>query len=344
MQQPAAASSLESVVSGAGSSAAPRRTSRQSTGYAMVAGAYVVFGSIGALVNYASAPESMLLVLRFGIASIVLTILFVRRRTFAQFVQPGVPWRLLLMGVVDAASQLCFFVALRETGVATGMFLFYTGPIFVAVLAPLLARQKTDRVVWPALGLGFVGLAVILTPGIFGSSTRFSVLGIVCGVAAAILWALFMLIVKTLTTSVSSTGIVTVECWLDTLFLLPLALVQTLGSGYSITSKDLISGSVLAILCTVIAYVVFVEGVGLIRVQHSSILGYLEPVSAPIYALVLLGERPDVWTVVGGVLILAAGALVVVFGSADEEPEQMDEIGRSTIEVEGVETGVRASP
>ena len=38
-------------------------------GYGFVIAAYVIFGSIGALANYASAPESMLLVLRFAIAA-----------------------------------------------------------------------------------------------------------------------------------------------------------------------------------------------------------------------------------------------------------------------------------
>ncbi len=34
----------------------------------------------------------------------------------------------------------------------------------------------------------------------------------------------------------------------------------------------------------------YVEGLSRIRVEHASILGYLEPVSAPLYALLLLGE------------------------------------------------------
>ncbi len=62
------------------------------------------------------------------------------------------------------------------------------------------------------------------------------------------------------------------------------------------------------------------EGVGRIKVQHSSILGYLEPVSAPLYALLLLGQSISVWTVVGGALIAAAGLLVVLFGEREASP------------------------
>ena len=65
----------------------------------------------------------------------------------------------------------------------------------------------------------------------------------------------------------------------------------------------------------------YVEGVSRIRVEHASILGYLEPVSAPFYALLLLGEAPAATTIAGGALIVAAGVLVVVFGKPERRRE-----------------------
>ena len=47
---------------------------------------------------------------------------------------------------------------------------------------------------------------------------------------------------------------------------------------------------ILGVVCTALAYLMWTYGMGMIKVQHSSILGYLEPVSAPIYALLLLGQ------------------------------------------------------
>ena len=52
-----------------------------------------------------------------------------------------------------------------------------------------------------------------------------------------------------------------------------------------------------------------------VAVEHSSVLGYLEPVCAPLYALVLIGERPGAWALVGGALIIVAGLLLVLSGS-----------------------------
>jgi len=55
-------------------------------------------------------------------------------------------------------------------------------------------------------------------------------------------------------------------------------------------------------------------------VQHSSILGLITPVAAPMYAFVLLGQGIAAWTLAGGALILFAGALVVLYGGGEPEP------------------------
>ena len=223
------------------------------------------------------------------------------------------------MGVLDSGALICFFIALREAGVAAGMFLFFTGPVFVAVLAPRVTGQRTDRVVWPSLGLALAGLAAILMPAITGGGVHVSVVGVAFGVGGAVIWAFFMMVMKSLTHSVSSGALVLAECWLDCLFMVPLALVQTIGSGYSLTADDWVSGALLGVINTALVYWLFLVGVRRIRVQHASILGYLEPVTAPLYALLLLGEAPSGWTLIGGALILVAGVLVVIFGRPQEE-------------------------
>jgi len=123
---------------------------------------------------------------------------------------------------------------------------------------------------------------------------------------------------KDLTRRLNTISIVLTETILDTIIILPLALWQTVGAGYRLTGRDLLVGLVLGTVCTALAYTMWTEGVARVRVQHSSILGYLEPVSAPLYALLLLGERPGGWTLGGGALIIVAGALVIVFGEPEE--------------------------
>jgi drug/metabolite transporter (DMT)-like permease len=298
--------------------------SRAARGYLLVAGSFLVFGLIGVLVDWATAPESALLVVRFATAGLVLGVVFARRRPLAGAWTRGVWPRLLAMGVVDSAMLLLFFVAIRGTSVAIGMFLLFLAPVWVALLAPRVFRVPSERIVYPARAIALAGLAVILTPSLLGAGLKLSAAGVDAGLAAGLGYAAFQLIVKDLTKRVSAVTIVFVEVWLDALVLLPLALWQTVGVGYRLTSRDLVAGVILGVVCTALAYMMWTEGVGRIKVQHSAILGYLEPVSAPLYALLLLGQSISVWTVGGGALIVVAGLLVVLFGEREAPPPSLE--------------------
>jgi drug/metabolite transporter (DMT)-like permease len=283
-------------------------------GYGMVAFSYVVMGSIGALVLWADAPESMVLVLRMGLAFVALAIFFARPWMWREIRKPGVLKLLLLMAVIDSATLLLFFISMRLTNVAVGMFLLFLSPLWVALLAPLFLKQRTDRMVFPAFLVAMGGLAFIIVPPLTGEELHLSVWGIVTGLLAGVFLAGFMLCVSALRRTVRAATVVTCECALDTAFLMPLAIWQTYVVGDGLTSRDWIAGLILGVVCTAFTYMLWTEGVGHIPVQHVPILGYLEPLSAPLYALVLVGEWPSWTTMVGGLLIVGAGALVVLKG------------------------------
>jgi len=94
----------------------PIVTSRSASGYALVAGSFAIMGLIGTLVEWATAPESALLVMRFVVAGAALSAVFARRQPLAGARDRAVWPRLLLMGAIDAVSLLLFFVAIRENG------------------------------------------------------------------------------------------------------------------------------------------------------------------------------------------------------------------------------------
>ena len=223
------------------------------------------------------------------------------------------------MGAFDAAALLLYFVAIRETGVAIATFFLFIQPVWVALLAPRLLGSATERFVYVAIGLALGGLAVILGPG--GSSET------ACTSPSSVSWPASSAASATPASPWSSKGALagawraspwsSRECALDALFLLPLALWQTLGAGYSAHGRDLLVALVLGLVC----HGGRVHACGWracagCRVQHSAVLGFLTPVAAPIYALVLLGQTITGWTAAGGALILAAGILVVLRGQS----------------------------
>jgi len=293
---------------------------RRAIGYLSVGGASLIMGSIGVMVRYATVPASMLLVLRMAVGGVVVGFLFARAGAYADLRRPGVPRRLLVVGVIVSGNLLCYFLAIRYTDVAVAIFTSYMAPVYVAMLSPLLLKQPTERVVYGALALSLVGMGAILLPGLVERGAHLSSFGLTMGVVAGLLYGVFLILAKGLRAHVSQYTIVLSECVVTTVLVLPLGLYQTIGAGYHITMRDLVMAVMLGVFNTAVSFSLFQHGLRYIRVQHASILGYLEPVSAPVYALVFLSEVPSPWTVAGGALIIAAGVLVVALGKADEEP------------------------
>ncbi len=246
------------------------------------------------------------------------------------------------MAAIDSATLLLFFTSMRLTSVAVGMFLLFLSPLWVALLAPPILHQRTDRMVWPGLGLAMAGLAFVIVPPAIGTELKPSFWGILCGLASGIGLAGFMMMVSALRRrGLRSATIVIAEGTLDALFLLPLAVWQTWIVGSGLTWRDLLVGLVLGIVCTALAYMLLTEGMGFIPVQHVPILGYLEPLVAPLYAFLLVGEVPAGWTMLGGLLIIVAGVIVVLTGereaasAAPAAREPMLGPGRTTRESPG---------
>ncbi|HMK92106.1 MAG TPA: DMT family transporter [Thermoleophilia bacterium] len=291
---------------------------RDRLGYALATVSFLIWGSIGVLVRMTDMPASALIVARMSIAAAVVALLFARRPMLAELRDLKVARLLLVMGAFSAATLLMFFIALRLTDVAIAMFLLFTGPVYVALLAPRLLGQRADRVVYPAVAVAVAGMAVMLLPGLVGAH-KLSTIGVLCALATGLTYTGYALSTKLLTRTTRSVTIALSEMVLDTVILLPLAVWQLHASDFSMTLHDLWVVLVLALVCTAAPYVMFVESIRRIRVEHASILGYLEPVSAPFYALLLLGETTAATTIAGGVLIVAAGVLVVVFGSPEAE-------------------------
>ena len=289
------------------------------TGYAMVAASYLIIGLSGTLVTWATAPASLLLVLRYGIAVVAILIALGRPRRLKGLLQRDLWPRLLLMGFFDAVALLFYFYAIRETGVAIATIFLFIQPVWIAILAPRILGSRTERVVYVSIAIALVGLGIILAPAL-GGRLHVSTLGLLAGLLSGFAYAGFALLVKGLSQRMDSVAMVLTECALDGL-LLPLALWQTLSVGYALTHRDLLVALVLGLVCTALAYSLWMEGVRWVRMQHSAVLGFLSPVAAPLYALLLLGQSISVWTAAGGALILVAGILVVVRGEQDVETE-----------------------
>jgi len=284
----------------------------------MVGGSAVMFGATGAWVGMTDLPASTVICMRMALAAVMVALLGGAGRWLRQSQRPGVSRRLLALGLLDALQLYTFMLALRHLDVALAVFLSYMSPIYIALVAPRLLKQRTEPVVVAALVLAVSGIVVMLAPGLMDPALRVSTLGVALGLASGLLLAVFFLIAKTLSADVDGSTMLISNGVIVAAVMLPLALIQWAGAGFAFTVTDLWAVLALAVFSTALGGTVFLHGMRYIPVQHTSIVGLLEPASAPVFALVFLAERPSLWTLLGGALILVGAVLVVLFGAAEE--------------------------
>jgi len=108
-----------------------------------------------------------------------------------------------LRGVINMAAMLMFFTALSISPIAKVTALGFTAPIFMAILAVIVLGERFRIYRWSAIFLGFVGMLIILRPGLVVIDK-----GALLVIGSAVLWAVAMLIIKIQSRTESSLTIV----------------------------------------------------------------------------------------------------------------------------------------
>ena len=304
----------------AGSGAGAPLPDRRLRGYAEIGIASLILGTSASLIQISTMPSSLLVVLRMALAGIVLGVLFLKTGGIAEVRRSGHTRRLFVVGFVVALEMFFYFASIRLADVTVGVSLEYTAPVWVALAAPWVLRTRRQGIDMVAVAIAVGGMALILVPSLSLSAERGSVLGIACGLLAGMCFAAAMMIIKSCGTGIRGSTFALFFCFGSVVLLTPLAVWQTIASEYHLTWTDtwivIVSGLVYTALC----FSLFTDGIRFVRVEHAGILGYIEPVTSPFWAFLLVAEKPPWTTAAGGALIIAAGVLVIIFGKGESEP------------------------
>ncbi len=306
-------------IGGGGAAGAPL-ADRRLRGYTEIGVSSLILGTSGALLQISTMPASLLLVLRMGLAGVVLGLIFLLTGGIAEVRRSGQVRLLFVIGFVVAVEVLCFFLSIRLSNVAVGISLEYMSPVWVALVAPWVLHTPRERIDMIAVGVALAGMALILLPSFTASGSDNLILGVAFGLLAGMMFAGAMILTKKAGPGIRGTTFTLVH-WIGTVILItPLAAWQGATSDYSFTRTDVLIVLVMGLLFTAVCFSMFTDGIRFVRVEHAGILGYLEPVTAPFWALVLVGERPPLTTWLGGALIITAGIAVITLSKAPGEP------------------------
>ena len=297
---------------------------RSRTGYIELIVCGLLWGSIGVLVKEidVSAAVTVFFRLALGAASVVAVWALRGRLSELRIVRDR--GLVLAAGLILAFHWVVFFEAYKRLPVATTILIVYVGPILIAAAAPAVLGERLERSTIYALSLSVGGIALIAIP----SSGSGDALGFVAAAAAALSFAAVVLTLKRVSLEVPAQAIVAWQLGIAALAVSPFLLGAS-GEEIVRAAPTLLT---LGVLHTGVAGILYVGALQIIKAQHASILVYLEPVTAVLWAWGVLGERPELATLAGGLLIIGAGLIIVIPGLRAVAPAAMPEPVRTRAE------------
>jgi drug/metabolite transporter (DMT)-like permease len=225
-------------------------------------------------------------------------------------------WRLVLSGVLLALHWITFFESIKLTTVAVALAVLYLGPIAASILSGPILGERVTRRQWVALAIAAGGTLLVIQPWARNSEEGGSVVtveGIAVAALSAALLAAAMLVGKPVAEDIGGLTMAIGELLVASVLLAP-ATYQAVTQ----YSDYIVNFVVLGAVFTGFAGYVYWEAMRHLPVAAVSVIMYIEPATAVLWAAAFLDEIPNLTTWLGVAFVIAGGA-VAATTTADTE-------------------------
>lgn len=214
------------------------------------------------------------------------------------------------IGSVAAFTVMTYFFVLSTTltAAANAILLQYTSPLWVFALSPLLLGERAQRRDALALAAALLGVAVI-----FAGHGAAQVLPLLLGLVSGMGYGLLTIALRGLR-SVSPLLVVALNFAGSGILLLP---AVALWGELLLTPRQWALIALFSIVQFATPYVIFSWSLRYIEAHRASLILLLEAVLNPLLTWLIVGERVPAPTLLGGPLILASVAWLILARRGD---------------------------
>lgn len=252
--------------------------------------AALVWSTAGVLVKLLHQDAFTILFYRSSYAGLLFLAVF--RKEAMQFDR-----RAFLISIFYAPLLICFVSSTKLTTAANAIFLQYIAPAIVLIIEPKLLGTKMKRYNLVTVVACLLGLSFFLFEQ---KGTGHHWLGDGLALMSGFFLAGLILSLRFSNRSEQMSGILWGNLWV-VLVTLP----AFLKSGPA-TLDDHLMLAFLGFVQIGLGYLLFTYGQRRIPALESSLISMLEPILNPIWVLLWYGEKPALWSLIGGAVILTA--------------------------------------
>ncbi len=221
----------------------------------------------------------------------------------------------VIMGALSMSGTTVLFVfANKLTTAANAIVLQYTAPIFVVVISIIFFGKRPKPLDLAAVFAVFIGMALFFLDQLHADAMLGNILACLSGITFA---GVFLM---NKSPNAKPEEAVLLGHLINAAIGIPFA-------AESVTFEPAAWGAIalLGIFQFGLAYVLFSIGIKLTQPISASLIATLEPLLNPIWVLLLTGEAPGVWALIGGVIVIVT---VAIYNIQDSKRSRVDLIKR----------------
>jgi len=211
--------------------------------------------------------------------------------------------KLFILGLFQTAGFTGFLIwALLEGGASKTVILVFTMPLWVAMMAWPLLRERLSASQWLAAGISFLGIGIIFNPLNEGNN----ILSCSLALASGFSWACGVILSKKIHIKFPKLDLLTMTAWQMLWGSIPLFIILFIVNSQPIIWTNYFISIVLfnIIFVNAIAYLLWFFALKHLKASSVSILSLLTPIAGGVSAWLLLDEFPNDSEKIGYFLIL----------------------------------------
>jgi drug/metabolite transporter (DMT)-like permease len=279
--------------------------SRPVLGIALKLGAVVLFAGMTLCGKFLGRgiPTGQTIFVRGLISVLVLALIAWRTDTLHLLKTRN--WRShALRSLSGTVSMFCLFTALTMIPLADVTAITFTAPMFITVLAMLFLGERIHRFRWTALGIGFLGVLIMMSPHL--SLATGTSLGALIALGAAVFSAVAMIFLRRMS---GGEHAITITFYFSLTFTVCAALSAIQGWPAPTPTQWLLIGS--AGLFGVFGQLLMTYSYRYAEASTIAPLDYSSMIMAVILGYVFFDEIPTSSVWIGAPLVVGAGLIIL---------------------------------
>ena len=202
-------------------------------------------------------------------------------------------WQTVPGAIAYALTVLLFVIATKLTTAANAIFLQYTAPVYIALISPWYLREQTKWHDWILVTIALGGVALFFCDRL----SLQGLTGIIVALGSGLSFAWMTILMRRERTG-SPEAVVLLGNGLAVLIALPWMFpIPALPTN----APWLL---VLGVAQLGVPYLLYSVAIRHVRALDAAIIGIIEPILNPIWVMIVTSERPTMWTIFGGSMVL----------------------------------------